>query len=140
MNEIKVVDKRRRLDRTPDSIPASLQTEDAKEVRVTPEKCFVHPAPGKIVCQEDVALGKVGRIIVPDSVKKRPTTGTILEVGLGVEGYEVNDRIAYGLYSGTVLTFKGWDPKTKINFRILGVDEILAKIDRKTPELEGIGV
>lgn len=153
MSDFKVIDKRRRVEHEVktkkqfskslklQSIPASLEdTEDYKEIRVSPDKCFVHPAPGRIVCQEDHALGKVGRIIVPDSVKKRPTTGTILEVGRGVEGYQVGDRIAYGLYSGTVLTFKGWDPKTKINFRVLGVDEILVTVDKKTPELEGIGV
>jgi len=136
-----VTDKRGHLntDDPRNVAPASLM-EDVKEVRIAPEQLFVHPTPGRIIVQEDLALDKVGRIIVPDKVKKRPTTGTILEVGLGVDGYFVGDRVVYGLYSGTVLTFKGWSPKTRINFRILNTDEILAKVDKETPELEGVGV
>lgn len=143
MSQFKVTDKRGRTEddeiSSSSSLPASL-LEETKEVRITPEKCFVHPTPGRIIVQEDVALDKIGRIIVPEKVKKRPTTGIILELGLGVEGFEVGDKIVYGLYSGTVLTFKGWDPKTRINFRVLNTDEILAKVDKETPELEGVGV
>jgi co-chaperonin GroES (HSP10) len=108
--------------------------------RVTPKNLFVHPTAGRIIVQEDEALSQVGMIIIPDKVKKRPTTGVILEVGAGVVDFEVGQKICYGLYSGTVLTFKGWDPKTRINFRLLNVDEILAYVDQQAPELEGVGV
>lgn len=141
-SDYKVLDKRNKkeeLDDPRNVAPASL-TEEIAEVRIKPEECFVHPSSGRIIVQEDVALDRVGRIIIPDKVKKRPTTGIILEIGKGIEDYEVGDKIVYGLYSGTVLTFKGWNPKTRINFRILNVDEILAKVDKDTPELEGVGV
>jgi co-chaperonin GroES (HSP10) len=118
--------------------PVSL-FEEIEDVRVTEEQCFVHPGAGRVVVQEDSAMSKVGRIILPDKTKRRPTTVIILKVGKNVSDYEVRDRIIYGLYSGTVLTFKGWDPKTRINFRILSEEEILAKLDMETPELEGVG-
>ena len=141
--EFTVVDKRgtkeeveeRPAHATPDSL-----YEEVQELRLTSEECFVYPSRGKIVVQEDVAMGKVGKIYIPDKVKKRPTTGIILRVGKDVEDYNPGDKIVYGLYSGTVITFKGWDPKTRINFRILSVDEILALLAEKTPELEGVGV
>jgi co-chaperonin GroES (HSP10) len=120
--------------------PASLIEDDDAVVRVTPETCFIHPTAGRVVVQADKIMNKVGRIIIPGKTQKRPTTGVILKIGKGVEDFEVGDRIAYGLYSGTVLTFKGWDPKTRINFHVLSVEEILAKVDSESPELEGVGV
>jgi|SRR6267142_6011717 len=142
--EYKVEDKRRKnveeIDDPRSVAPASLIDDDFEEVLLTPEKNFVHPTSLRIAAQEDKAMKKVGRIILPGKTQRRPTTGTILEVGPDVSGYNVGDRIVYGLYSGTVLTFKGWDPRTRINIRILGLDEILAKVDKETPELEGVGV
>jgi co-chaperonin GroES (HSP10) len=143
MSDFTVTDKRRKKEEVEDPrgvAPASLIEDDVPEIRVTPATNFVHPAAGKIICQEEKAMNKVGMIYIPGKTQKRPTTGIIIEVGEGVEGYEAGDKIAYGLYSGTVLTFKGWDPKTRINFRVLSIDEILAKVDQKSPELEGIGV
>jgi co-chaperonin GroES (HSP10) len=122
----------------PRTLPASMN-EEVKEVKMKPGEQFIHPSAGRVLIQEDVALGKVGKIWVPDKVQKRPTTGTILEVGKGVEDYVAGQKIVYGLYSGTVLTYKGWDPKTRINFRMLSVEEILGWQDEKAPELEGVG-
>ena len=121
------------------TLPASM-LEETEEIKMKPGENFVHPTVGRVLIQEDFALGRVGKIIIPDKTKKRPTTGTILEVGPGVEFYTAGMKVVYGLYSGTVLTYKGWDPKTRINFRILNTDEILATQDEKAPELEGVGV
>lgn len=121
------------------ALPSALRDE-LEEVLLKPGEQFVHPTAGRILIQGDFALSKVGRIIIPDKVKKAPTTGVILEVGPGVENYQPGQKVVFGLYSGTVLTYKGWDPKTRINFRILSVDEILATQDEKAPELEGVGV
>ena len=81
-----------------------------------------------------------GKIIIPEVSKRRPTTGTILECGKGADEYQTGQKVVYGLYSGTVVEFKGWDPNTRIVFRILGQDEILARIDDKSPEFLGVGV
>ncbi len=134
-----VVDRRGDREETQtQALPASM-IEEVKEVRLKPGQNFIHPSRGRILIQEDYALNRVGRIIVPDNIKKRPTTGTILEVGPGVTEYSSGQKIVYGLYSGTVLTYKGWDPKTRINFRMLSEEEILGTQDADAPELEGVG-
>lgn len=120
------------------SAPASLYKE-VQVQKITKEKLFVHPTPGRVIVAEDHFSYK-GRIIVPDQSERRPTTGTILECGKGVENFVPGQKIVYGLYSGTVLEFKGWDPKTRIIFRVLGQDEILSWIDDKSPEFIGTGV
>lgn len=133
-----VQDRRGNKDSDSPSLPVSM-TEEIQEVKLKPGQNFVHPSRGRVLIQEDVALNAVGRIIIPDRVKKRPTTGTILEVGNGVVDYSAGQKIVFGLYSGTVLTYKGWDPKTRINFRMLSVEEILGTQDDEAPELEGVG-
>lgn len=139
-----VQDKRRGekdyLDDPRNVAPVSLLDDDLEEVRLTPETNFVHPSAGKVVAQEDKSMKKVGSIILPGKTQRRPTTGTVLEAGVGCEAYPPGTKIVYGLYSGTVLTFKGWDPKTRINIRVLNVDEILATVSDESPELEGVGV
>lgn len=121
------------------------------------------PTPGKIVVREDNFQYK-GRIIVPEVAQRRPTTGVVLEVGDGVgemidvppmyktntstkeleivepahqqfkPRFEVGQKVVYGLYSGTVINFKGQPA-----FRILGQDEVLAIVEGDA-ELEGVGV
>lgn len=144
-NEFKIVDKRRgEADEQTAAFrtPASLTAEDIKEVRVKPEELFLHPFGARIIVQGDSPLEKVGRIFTPQKVQRAPTTGVILEIGPDVPAdiYQVGMRVAYGMYSGTVLTFKGWDPKSRISFRMLGLDEILGWVDQNSPELEGVGV
>lgn len=111
-----------------------------KLVRVTPKTVFVHPTRGRIIVQED-NFKYEGRVIIPEVSKRRPTTGTILEVGKDCyEEFQPGQKVVYGLYSGTVLEFKGWDPETRIIFRVLGQDEILSFVNEESPEFIGTGV
>lgn len=141
MSEINIVDKRGKRDS--DSIVDSFvpsKEKLKKLVKVTSKTIFVHPTSGRVIVQED-SFRYEGRLIIPEVSKRRPTTGTILEIGKGVdEIFKIGQKIGYGLYSGTVMEFKGWDPETRIIFRILGQDEILAIIDEKAPEFIGVGV
>lgn len=139
MSEIVVNDKRGKREET-EGIVRPLVDKPKKLVRVTPKTIFIHPTRGRIIVQED-NFRYEGRIVIPDASKRRPTTGTILEIGKDVdEIFHVGQKIGYGLYSGTVMEFKGWDPETRIIFRVLGQDEILAIIDEKSPEFIGVGV
>jgi len=96
---------------------------------------FLDPTPGRIVVQEDV-FQEQGRIIVPDTLKRRPTTGTILAVGDNVyDMLKVGTKVVYGMYSGTVISFKGQPA-----FRILGQDEVLSVVRGADLILEGVGV
>jgi co-chaperonin GroES (HSP10) len=118
--------------------PASLNTDDIVYEKVTPETCFLKASKGRYIIQED-NFSYQGKIIVPQKAEKRPTTGTIVDVGIECTQYDLNDRVVVGIYSGTVVTFKGWDPKKKINLRVCSEDEILARITEKATEVEGIG-
>lgn len=93
----------------------------------------LRPSAGRVVVKED-AFRYEGRIVIPDKVQRRPTTGVIIEVGEGVESYKIGDKVVYGLYSGTVIEFKHHPA-----YRILGVDEVLAVIEGQA-ELVGVGV
>lgn len=90
------------------------------------------PTPGRVIVQED-EFNYSGKIIVPEAAKRRPTTGVVIAVGDGVEVCKTGDKLVYGLYSGTVINFKGQPA-----FRILGQDEVLAIIQGEA-ELQGVG-
>ena len=96
---------------------------------------FMRPTPGRIIVRED-EFNYRGLIHVPDSAKRRPTTGKIVAVGEGVTNWDlqVGKKVVYGMYSGTVISFK-----EQPAFRVLGQDEILAVIDDVNLVLEGVG-
>ena len=111
-------------------------------------ECNLLPRGARIIVQSD-EYSYTGLVIVPESAKRRPTTGTIIAAGseaeickvskgeahedvhhFGAESKEVcnqlhiGDRVLYGQFSGTLVQFKG-----RPAYTILGADEILAKVD-----------
>lgn len=90
--------------------------------------------PGRILVQED-EFQYAGRIAIPEAAKRRPTTGVIVDIGKGIntDDFQVGEKIVYGLYSGTVVNFRGHKP-----FRFLTPDEVLGEITT-TDQLEGVG-
>ena len=94
------------------------------------------PSPGRIIVLED-SFHYGGKIIIPDTTQRRPTTGKVIAIGPGVEweALAIGVRLVYGLYSGTVINFKN-NPA----FRILQEGEILAVVQGDKEELEGVGV
>ena len=101
------------------------------------KKLFLEPMPGHILVEVD-GFKQQGRIIIPENVQRRPTTGTIVAKGLDVlDLLEIGLRVVFGLYSGTVIDFKG-----QPHYRALRADEILCVITEEAPkdlELEGVG-
>lgn len=96
---------------------------------------FLQPSPGKLIVRED-SFHYEGLIKIPEKVQRRPTMGKIEAIGEGVEGFEVGEKLVFGLYSGVVISFKGQPA-----FRVLNIDEILCKfISAEQMELEGVGV
>jgi co-chaperonin GroES (HSP10) len=107
---------------------------------------LLRPTSTRIIVKED-PFKYGGRIIVPDNVQRRPTTGVIIAVGeavgkwVGEEGgasefiptFHVGERVVYGLYSGTVINFKN-SPA----LRCLTEDEVLGWV-LTDEELEGVG-
>lgn len=100
-------------------------TQEAQSFKLT-------PAPGRVIVQED-AFRYEGRIVIPEKAQRRPTVGKIIAVADDITEWSVGEKVVYGLYSGTVINFKGQPA-----FRILGRDEILATVIGN-PELEGVG-
>ena len=96
------------------------------------KKFHIVPAIGKIWVIED-GFRYEGRIVIPEKVQKRPTTGTVKWVGEGVTAYNEGDRVVYGLYSGTVVNFKNQPA-----YRVLSPEEILGTLVGSA-ELEGVG-
>jgi len=92
---------------------------------------YIVPAPGRIWLVED-GFKYEGRIVIPEKVQRRPTTGVVKWIGEGVN-YEVGQRLVYGLYSGTVVNFKNQPV-----FRVCNTDEILGVVEGEA-ELEGVG-
>lgn len=88
------------------------------------------PRPGRFLIQED-AFAYEGKILIPDTAKRRPSTGTIVAIGINTEtDLVVGDRIIYPIYSGTGLRLRDTlNPgKDQTPMRILTSDEILSKI------------
>ena len=61
------------------------------------DRVVVEPAPA-----EDKSAGG---IILPDTAQEKPQQGTVVAVGSG----KVSDKVLYGKYSGSEVTFDGVD-------------------------------
>ncbi len=99
------------------------------------KKCFMVPVSlpdgHRIVILQD-GFHYSGRLAIPDSAKRLPTTGHVVRVDdIDVLGQLVGKRVAFGMYSGTLYTFKG-----KSKYRILDSREVQAIIELEDVELE----
>jgi|SRR5215469_1798815 len=100
-------------------------------------KTSLKPKPGRILVIED-AFRYEGRIVIPDKIQRRPTTGVIAKLGTGVsvEDYPIGERIVYGLYSGTVINIRGDNHV----YRSLLPEDVLCGIEEgENIEIEGVG-
>lgn len=87
------------------------------------EHCFLAPTAGRIIVKED-QFTYHGRLTIPETAKRRPTTGIIAAVGLDISAdLTIGTRVIYGQFAGTLVTFK-----QRPAYRILGQDEVLARI------------
>ena len=100
------------------------------------KECFIQPVvlpEGRVTILQD-EFHYVGRIAIPDTAKRKPTTGHVLLVSnYETLGDLVGLRVVYGIYSGTLLKFKGRDA-----FRVLECREILGIVNHEDAELENI--
>lgn len=95
----------------------------------------LHCSPGRMIVRED-DFQYEGRIIIPDSSERRPTTGVIIAVGANLEWDKLKKgaKVVYGMYSGTVINIRHQPV-----LRILGEAEILTIVEGEVT-LEGVGV
>lgn len=153
-DDIRVTDTRRNYDghswlQPSQAIQEMSNTPKPMTLQEMVKECFLEPSPGRYILVEDDFTYK-GRVIIPDKNKRAGSTGIIVKMPLGVmdpeprehrrstdEGdsftthqrgenllYRVGDRVLFGRYSGTPVTFnevKSW--------RIVEEREILAKVN-----------
>ena len=76
-----------------------------KNIKPLADRVLVAPGPP----EEKTA----GGIIIPDTAKEKPQKGTIVAVGPGKKeeplSVKVGDKVMYGKYGGTEVTFDGKD-------------------------------
>jgi len=88
------------------------------KIKPLADRVLVEPAPAE--------EKTVGGIIIPDTAKEKPQKGTIVAVGPGKKDepltVKVGDKVLYGKYSGTELSFEGKD------FLIMRESDIVAII------------
>lgn len=71
----------------------------------------IQPLADRVLVLPAPAEEKVGGIIIPDTAKEKPLTGTIVAVGEGTKDEQMilkeGDKVLYGKYAGTELEFEG---------------------------------
>jgi chaperonin GroES len=77
-------------------------------------KLNIKPLADRVIVEPSVAEEKTaGGIIIPDTAKEKPQRGTVRAVGPGKKDepltVKVGDKVLYGKYSGTEISFEGQD-------------------------------
>jgi chaperonin GroES len=97
---------------------------------------FLEPYPERVIVLQDEALGQIGRLILPDTAKRRPTKGIVVSVGSGVVNTDPGDEVVFAQFSGTLLKFK----KDEREFVMLTEAELVVKVHKdlytKSKEIE----
>ncbi|MDR4988155.1 MAG: co-chaperone GroES [Bacteroidales bacterium] len=77
-------------------------------------KVNIKPLADRVLVQPAAAEEKTtGGIIIPDTAKEKPQRGTVIAVGAGTKDnpmtLKAGDKVLYGKYAGTELSFDGQD-------------------------------
>lgn len=88
-------------------------------------KLNVKPLHDRVIVQPEAAEQKTASgIIIPDTAKEKPQKGIIVAVGAGKKDepmtVKLGDKVLYGKYSGTELTYEG------VEYMIMRESDILA--------------
>ncbi len=73
-------------------------------------KLNIKPIFDKIIVKADEESNKLPNgLILPQGVKDKPKTGTVIEVGSKITEFKSGDMVMYGEYSANKFTFEGED-------------------------------
>lgn len=75
-----------------------------------------------------------GRIVVPDTAKRKPTKGVVVAVADNIKDIEVGDKILFSQFAGYLLKFED----TPL-LRCIGYTEVLSILNPDAPEIESEG-
>jgi co-chaperonin GroES (HSP10) len=97
--------------------------EPRPEVRKKSPGEFLRPLGNRIILDVD-EFHYDGKIVIPDSSKRAPTTGRVVAVGPDVVNIKVGMRVLYAQLSGSTLVFQG-----KQDCKVVTEDEILCILE-----------
>lgn len=129
MSKLSVTDNRRDFTADPGLSPA--EAEKFPQVPELDNRTVVKKSPGahlkplsnRIILDVD-EFHYEGRLVIPDSAKRHPTTGTVIAIGPDVINIKVGMRVLYAQLSGSTLVFQG-----KQDCKVVTEDEILCILD-----------
>jgi len=75
-----------------------------------------------------------GRIVVPDSAKRKPTKGVVIAIADNIKDIEVGDKVLFSQFAGYLLKFEGTPAA-----RCISYSEVLGIVDQSAPEIEEEG-
>jgi co-chaperonin GroES (HSP10) len=75
-----------------------------------------------------------GRVLVPDSAKRRPTTGHVVAVASNIIDIKVGERVLFSQFAGFLLKFSGTPYCRSISY-----EEVVMILTDDAPELEHEG-
>jgi co-chaperonin GroES (HSP10) len=105
-------------------------TETGQVKMVDPARIFKKILNGHIIVQVNEFSHK-GRIIVPDTAQRKPTTGRVIAKAEDVEQVEIGDKLLYSQFAGYALHFEGYPM-----MRNISQEEVLAILNEDAPEIE----
>lgn len=75
-----------------------------------------------------------GKLVVPDSIKRKPTTGHVVALADDITDIQVGDKILYSQFAGYLLKFSGIPLGRMINY-----SEVIGVLEEEAPDLESEG-
>jgi len=75
-----------------------------------------------------------GRIVVPDSAKRKPTKGIVVAIADNIKDIEIGDKVLFSQFAGYLLKFED----TPL-LRCLGYSEVLSILNDDAPAIESEG-
>lgn len=71
-----------------------------------------------------------GKLIIPDNAKRKPTKGRVVAIANDITDVKIGDRVLYSQFAGYLLVFEGLPV-----MRVIGYNELLSILKKKTPDL-----
>lgn len=124
MNGIKVTDRRGQNRSVDSTVPDAKPEPKPKTLQQLIDECPLRPTLGRMVFLNDPMKDKVGKIHIPETAKRRGTTGVILKINSPESVFKTGDRILIGRYSGTLIEFEN-----RPAWHIIQEEEILSWVD-----------
>jgi co-chaperonin GroES (HSP10) len=83
--------------------------------------------PGKVLVRKITKKETDSGLLMPDSVKKKPTTGIVEGFGEDVVFVKIGDKVVFNAYAGLFLDDEDLGLGEESELLVLDLDEILAK-------------